>query len=512
MVDEDGDEFDRVRVVVRVRPGPSDGASAVLADGRRVRVLERASRARGGGREESFVAFRGPCADAGTTQRTFFDVSGVRALLDKALSGHASAVFAYGQTGSGKTYTMLGRRGGGGAGGGQDEGDCDGRENDDEAHEGVIARSIRYIFDALEREVDDRSSTESATRATVRLTCYEIFEERIIDLLTSEESSRALRVRWRKRDGFYVPNLTTRVCETASEALAIVLDGTARRRVRAHNLNASSSRSHAVLTVHVERHFEESNAPHNVRCIRGKMTFVDLAGSERLKQSGSGSEDVATRETSLINKSLFALGKVIATLADERRDARVTSTHIPYRDSKLTKLLMDSLGGRSPTVMIACCSASEAHVEETIRTLQYATRVTSILNVPEPFDSTAASKSATETGSELEDLRRANGALRRRVAELAAKFRVDDSLRADELARADDSSATTYHTSEVVHRVARVETLLRKYSEENRRLELENRALRARREVANIERADALAEVIRLRERLHNLERAFFDD
>lgn len=503
---EDADAFDRVRVVVRVRPGPRDGASAVLAEGDRVRVLERASRARAGGREGSFVAFRGPCADARTTQRAFFDVSGVRALLDKALSGHASAMFAYGQTGSGKTYTMLGRRGGG-----EDDGvgDC-GEKDDDEAHEGVIGRSIRYIFDALEREVDERASSECSTRATVRLTCYEIFEERIIDLLTHEESSRTLRVRWRKRDGFYIPNLTSRVCETASEALACVLEGTAKRQVRAHNLNTTSSRSHAVLTVHVERDFEDSQAPDFSSCVRGKITFVDLAGSERLKQSGS--EDVAMRETNLINKSLFSLGKVIATLADERRDARVASTHIPYRDSKLTKLLMDSLGGRSPTVMIACCSASEAHVEETIRTLQYATRVTSIVNVPEPLKSFTTPKSTTETEAELEDLRRANGALRRRVAELAAKFRVDDLLCADECAHTSEAAAANYHTSDVVHRVTRVENLLRKYSEENRRLELENRALRARREVVNIERNDALAEVDRLRERLHNLERAFFDD
>lgn len=131
--------------------------------------------------------------------------------------------------------------------------------------------------------------------------------------------------------------------------------------MRANAVNAESSRSHAVLTVYLDR---------------GKVTFVDLAGSERLKRGG---DDESSRETSLINKSLFALGKVISTLADGPNDAKASTAHVPYRDSKLTKLMMDSLGGQSLTLMIACCSSEERHARETVRTLQYAARVASIV-------------------------------------------------------------------------------------------------------------------------------------
>ncbi|CEF99061.1 P-loop containing nucleoside triphosphate hydrolase [Ostreococcus tauri] len=501
----------RVRVVVRVRREAHGDGRAVRAEVGGVRVLERSSRTRTGGREESFVAFRGACAGSGTTQRAFFDVSGTKALLEKTLDGYSSAVFAYGQTGSGKTYTMLGGR----DRATREDVEENDDEEDEESDEGVIARSLRFLFDACEK----RNASDDRAMTVVTLTYYEIYKEKIIDLLTNEESSCALRVRWRKQEGFHVPNLTSHECASAEEALDLVHLGAARRQVRAHNLNASSSRSHAVLTVHVDRHFnvggDDDGAAGNdsVRCVRGKMTFVDLAGSERLKLSGS--EDIATRETSLINKSLFALGKVIATLAEESRDARTASAHVPYRDSKLTKLLMDSLGGRSMSLMIACVTASERHVEETIRTLQYAARVTSIVNAPElHHEYTSSSDVEPEFGRdrELEELRRANQALRRRVSELLSNARVDDHCHPRTASpRAHDvQQCVTNHTSDVVHRVERVETLLRKYAEENRRLERENRALRARREIADIERVHALDDAERLRIRVDDLQRAFF--
>ena len=525
---------DRVRVVVRVRPG--DGPSAVSADGRAVRVAGGGrTRRRRGAAEREKVAFRGPCAGTRTTQDAFFDVSGVKALLMKTLDGYASAVFAYGQTGSGKTYTMLGRAG---ARRGASESASSTRDdvetastssptmNDVGSDDGLIGRSIEYLFDALGREAAG-GGEKAPTKVVVSVTSYEIYKEKVIDLL-ADESSKSLRVRWRSRDGFYVPNLSRRECANAGEALDCVREGAARRRVRSHKMNAESSRSHAVLTVHVERYFGAPRAngggdrdddvgascddSGDVEITRGKMTFVDLAGSERLKHSGS--EDAGSRETSLINKSLFALGKVISILADESRDAKATTPHVPYRDSKLTKLLMDSLGGRSLTLMIACCSANERHVEETIRTLQYAARVTSIVNIPESNTSrtTETIDARASPDALVDELRAENCALRRRIAALTRAADASTAICPTPSSRQRRVSNSIYHTSDVITRVSEVERLLSRYAEENRRLERENDALRASRELVHIERAHALADVTKLRRALAHVQDIFFTD
>ena len=287
------------------------------------------------------------------------------------------------------------------------------------------------------------------------MTYYEIYEERIIDLLardssltsSSSSSSRTLRVRWRKRDGFYVPNLTFETCASASEALACVRRGCARRHVRANAVNAESSRSHAVLTVYLDR---------------GKVTFVDLAGSERLKRGGG--DDESSRETSLINKSLFALGKVISTLADGPNDAKASTAHVPYRDSKLTKLMMDSLGGQSLTLMIACCSSEERHARETVRTLQYAARVASIvLDVDHGVRDHAPAVEDADAHRTVDELRADNRALRRRLAALREPSPCDRHQ--PRRARASGGhprhrrfSNSAFHTSAVIHRVRRVES------------------------------------------------------
>lgn len=532
---EDGEDrgregVDRVRVVVRVRPG--DGPSAVSADGRAVRVAGGGrTRRRRGAAEREKVAFRGPCAGTRTTQDAFFDVSGVKALLMKTLDGYASAVFAYGQTGSGKTYTMLGRAG---ARRGASESAASARDDvettstssrrDVESDDGLIGRSIEYLFDALGRETAD-GGEKVPTKVVVSVTSYEIYKEKVIDLL-ADESSKSLRVRWRSRDGFYVPNLSRRECANAGEALDCVREGAARRRVRSHKMNAESSRSHAVLTVHVERHFETPRAngggdhdddggascDGDVEITRGKMTFVDLAGSERLKHSGS--EEAGSRETSLINKSLFALGKVISILADESRDAKTTTPHVPYRDSKLTKLLMDSLGGRSLTLMIACCSANERHVEETIRTLQYAARVTSIVNVPESNISrtTETIDASASPDALVDELRAENRALRRRLATLTRAAAASTAICPTPSSRQRRVSNSIYHTSDIITRVSEVERLLSRYAEENRRLERENDALRASRELVDIERAHALADVTKLQRALAHVRDIFFTE
>ena len=531
--DEDDERARSVRVVIRVRPVPArEGARVDRGGGGRSRNRgfggmgidasdddderdddERDDDERDDGetrartvslrrRDKNTVAMATRemrCVDAGATQDEFFLESGVRDVLRRALDGGAGTVLAYGQTGSGKTYTMSGRCGA--SRGGRRRGTEDGGDEVEAEEDGVVGRSIRFLFDALRRR---RSSGNED--AAVRVTHYEIYEERIIDLLardssSSSSSSRSLRVRWRKRDGFYVPNLTRETCASASEALACVRRGCARRRVRANAVNAESSRSHAVLTVYVDR---------------GKVTFVDLAGSERLKRGGG--DDESSRETSLINKSLFALGKVISTLADGPNDAKASTTHVPYRDSKLTKLMMDSLSPASLTLMIACCSSEERHARETVRTLQYAARVASIvLDVDDNIrDHGPVAVDDADARRTIDELRADNVALRRRLAALREPSPRDHHQpRRSRASGCHDRhrrfSNSVFHTSDVIHRVRRVESLLGDYADENRRLERENGELRARARWLDVERVHALRDAADLRTALENVERAFLD-
>lgn len=170
-------------------------------------------------------------------------------------------------------------------------------------------------------------------------------------------------------------DLTVVECTSKEDLIAVMHEGIKNRKTGSHNLNSDSSRSHSILTVYLIS--ETKGEDDHVFKKYGKISFVDLAGSERLKDSESAGDMV--KETGNINKSLFMLGKVISCLSDKRG---INNKHIPYRDSKLTMLLMDSLGGASKALMIACVSPSEVYIEETTSTLNYATRTMSIKNKP----------------------------------------------------------------------------------------------------------------------------------
>eukprot|EP00644_Phytophthora_capsici_P007579 jgi/Phyca11/577178/estExt2_Genewise1.C_PHYCAscaffold_1040022 len=309
------------------------------------------------------------CASEELSQGQFFGACGVIPLLESVVEGYLATVFAYGQTGSGKTYSMSGldellagtvpREERAGA-----------FDNALELSDGLIPRALKHLFMLLEQ-----APTEMKT--VVRASYCEIYNEQVFDLLNP--GSGALNVRWNARAGFYVQDLLVVRCDSLSDVLAVVDEGHRNRHVASHGMNADSSRSHSLLTVHVDRtktHDSDSGHSHGVTRY-GKMSFVDLAGSERLKETRSSN----TEETSNINRSLLTLGKVISALASTGTNAS-TSQFIPYRDSKLTKLLMDSLGGQSLTLMIACVSPSAAALEDTLSTLNYATRAKNIRNKP----------------------------------------------------------------------------------------------------------------------------------
>ena len=327
------------------------------------------------------------CLGPTVKQADVMPLCGIPSLLDAALAGFHVTVLAYGQTGSGKTFTMSGREevlGGRGYAGGH-------------AEDGIVTRAVHYLY-RKKRDLGDSRCSFSASY-------LEIYNEQVFDLLAGENAAgegafssagsprdkRPLPLRWDAHLGFHVPGLRVVPCPTHEDALAVLSQGMRSRHVASHELNQDSSRSHSMTTLHVwtsaadgasGRDASAGGGGSSTRRM-GKVTFVDLAGSERLKISRT----VDGKETGSINRSLFALGKVIAALAENAAGGggppgSGAPTHIPYRDSALTKLLTDSLGGSSLALMIACCSPSLRHLEETLSTLNYATRAKNIQNRP----------------------------------------------------------------------------------------------------------------------------------
>lgn len=267
-----------------------------------------------------------------------------RPLVDSVIKGFNGTVIAYGQTGAGKTFTMEGALG-------------------DSENEGVIPNSFRHIFSHIAR-------TEN-TQFLVCASYLEIYQEEVRDLLSSEPKKK-LEVRERNDSGVYVKDLTVSVCKTIHDLEKVMIEGKHNRSIGTTNMNAHSSRSHAIFMISIESCETDTEGNSHVKI--GKLNLVDLAGSE--KQAKTGAVGSTQKESIKINLSLSALGNVISALVDGK------STHVPYRDSKLTRLLQDSLGGNSKTIMIACTSPASYNLEETVTTLRYANRAKNIKNTP----------------------------------------------------------------------------------------------------------------------------------
>ena len=268
-------------------------------------------------------------------------------LVNSVLEGFNGTIFAYGQTGSGKTFTM------------------EGIKNDLEM-EGVIPRSFRHIFDRISNAPEDE-------RYLVRASYLEIYQEEIRDLLAKDHMTKRLELRERPDCGVYVKDLSPFVCKSRSEIEHVMTVGNANRTTGSTNMNEHSSRSHAIFLVTVERSRPDKDSGESHICV-GKLNLVDLAGSERQAKTGATGERL--KEANKINLSLSALGNVISALVDGH------SSHIPYRDSKLTRLLQDSLGGNAKTIMVANIGPSKFNYDETLTTLRYANRAKDIKNKP----------------------------------------------------------------------------------------------------------------------------------
>uniref|UniRef100_A0A2K6V759 Kinesin-like protein n=1 Tax=Saimiri boliviensis boliviensis TaxID=39432 RepID=A0A2K6V759_SAIBB len=382
-----------IQVVLRVRPMSAAelrrGQQSVLhCSGTRTLQVSPP----GGGPE---VAFRfGAVLDGARTQEDVFRACGVRRLGELALRGFSCTVFTFGQTGSGKTYTLTGPPP-------QGEG-----VPVPPSLAGIMQRTFAWLLDRVQH---------LGAPVTLRASYLEIYNEQVRDLL-SLGSPRPLPVRWNKTRGFYAEQL--RVVEFGSlEALMELLQmGLSRRRSSAHALNQASSRSHALLTLYISRQAAQQMPPvePGEPPVGGKLCFVDLAGSEKVAASGSRGELML--EANSINRSLLALGHCISLLLDPQRK----QSHIPFRDSKLTKLLADSLGGRGVTLMVACVSPSAQCLPETLSTLRYASRAQRVTTRPQaPKSSVAKHPQRLET--EMLQLQEENHRLQSQLDQLDCK-------------------------------------------------------------------------------------------
>ena len=300
--------------------------------------------------------------DMDSLQEDVYNISAKQA-VQSVLEGYNSTIFCYGQTGTGKTYTM--------------EGFTYDSKN---PNRGIIQRTIQDIFNFIETTSDEN------TKFIIRASFLQIYNENISDLLKSDKKN--LQIREDKKKGIYVDLLSEWAVRTPLDLYALLRRGSNNRCTSTTYMNDVSSRSHAVFQITVEQMSEddlnlEKKDNNKMQIKIGKLNLVDLAGSERIRITGN--QGKLLEESKKINKSLSCLGNVINALTSEKKVKLKNipkNNYIPYRDSKLTRLLQDSLGGNCKTTMIATISPSEDAFSESLSTLYFAQRAKKIKNRP----------------------------------------------------------------------------------------------------------------------------------
>ncbi|EDQ86912.1 uncharacterized protein MONBRDRAFT_21638 [Monosiga brevicollis MX1] len=325
-----------VKVVCRFRPQLanelSKGGNSI------VRVDAGGTACQINGQRKATFSFDKIFAD-GCTQEEVYDYA-AKPIVEDVLKGYNGTIFAYGQTSSGKTHTMEG-------------------PNVDSEERGIIPRIVYNIFSYIDLAPE-------TLEFTVRVSYFEIYMERIRDLLT--DGNVNLQIHENRERGVYVRHATELYMQDPEDVMAVMRSGAERRSVAATNMNDHSSRSHSVFLMEIT---QKDTIKGGLKT--GKLFLVDLAGSEKVSKTGA--DGTVLDEAKNINKSLSALGLVIMSLTEGGN-----RQHVPYRDSKLTRILQESLGGNARTTMIICCSPSSYNEQETISTLRFGLRAKKIKN------------------------------------------------------------------------------------------------------------------------------------
>jgi len=336
-----------VRVIVRARPTASYASEnftfSEASDSIDMRLPKEETAGSVNNQKESWH-FKVDKLLSNASQEQVFECS-AQDVTRSVMDGYNGTILTYGQTGAGKTHTMTGGHVG-------------------FADRGIVPRAISLIY--------AEAAARPENNITVKLSYCEIYNELMFDLLTDvgiSEQSGDLVIVEDLRGNIHVRGLSMQVAGTEEEALHVFFQGDTNRHVAEHSLNKGSTRSHVIFTIYVE---SRSRVESSEKVIYSKLNLVDLAGSERVKKSGS--DGALLKEATFINKSLTFLEQVVVSLGNKHRD------HVPYRQSKLTHMLKDSLGGNCKTTMVANIWPERAMIEETASTLRFATRMMRVSN------------------------------------------------------------------------------------------------------------------------------------
>lgn len=303
--------------------------------------------------------------DTDSPQSKVYELCG-SSLIEGVFDGYNATIMAYGQTGSGKTYTM-------------------GTAFDVNVEDnllGIIPRAVNHLFDGIEKRKEEANANgKTPPKFTVDAQFMELYKEQIFDLLDTtrcvidKDKKSQVKIHEDASGNIYTVGVSMHSVSTVDETIRCLKTGALNRVTASTNMNAQSSRSHAIFTLHIRQERTVTiDDGEEMETLSAKFHFVDLAGSERLNRTRSTGN--RAEEGISINCGLLALGNVISALGDKAK----RGSHVPYRDSRLTRLLQDSLGGNSRTVMIACISPSDKDFMETLNTLQYANRARNIKN------------------------------------------------------------------------------------------------------------------------------------
>jgi hypothetical protein len=349
-----------VKVAVRCRPMSSKETargcqSIILISGSKITI--NGVDAQHESKDFTFDFCYGPDSEQNTV---YLDLG--QPMLQQALDGFNATVFAYGQTGSGKSFSMMGT-------------------DSDPNLKGIIPQLNDDLFVKVKekltimQEKAEKENSNAKTKFMVSASFLEVYNEEIKDLLNP--SDRKLKIHEHPKHGIYVEDLCELVVRDSKDLLKLIYQGNAVRRVAATKMNEESSRSHSVFTIKIEQQTvtELAGGVTREQTVKAKLNLVDLAGSERAAKTGASGSTL--KEGANINLSLMALGNVINMLSEGKK---VKNKVIPYRDSKLTRLLQESLGGNAATTMIAAISPADYNYSETLSTLRYANRAKSIAN------------------------------------------------------------------------------------------------------------------------------------
>ncbi|XP_055709588.1 kinesin heavy chain [Phlebotomus papatasi] len=331
-----------------------------------------------------------------------------KSIVSDVLAGYNGTIFAYGQTSSGKTHTMEGVIG-------------------DSIKQGIIPRIVNDIFNHI-------YTMEVNLEFHIKVSYYEIYMDKIRDLL--DISKVNLSVHEDKNRVPYVKGATERFVSSPEDVFEVIEEGKANRHIAVTNMNEHSSRSHSVFLINVKQENLE-----NQKKLSGKLYLVDLAGSEKVSKTGA--EGTVLDEAKNINKSLSALGNVISALADGNK------THIPYRDSKLTRILQESLGGNARTTIVICCSPASFNESETKSTLEFGKRAKTVKNVVCVNEELTAEEWKRRYEREKEKVGRLKGKVEKLEAELA-RWRAGETVSSDEQVNLQDPMEASTPNVEVI--------------------------------------------------------------